>query len=547
MKNKNHLNSILNPLDETDVTTWELPDGAIARFGRGRIHELALLPNGRFLAVATSIGVWWYELTTMSLVALWETEQGQLATITISHDGQWAATGNGDGFIRVWDVPSGVCITQMRREPEQIPGPLRTSSIKQLAFSPDRQYLAATGMRDDIVYTWKPETGKPHAQFYDTEKEQRQRVLARPVVFSPDSRLLACVGASENLDTEDIILVWDVISGKCVARLTEQIGFVNSFCFSPCGQYLVSGGYNGTVQVWNTNTWQQHDSTQQLDESHMHVCYSQNGTLHAVGISEENAVVWDMEHIEKRYTYVEKGGYIQSTLFSGNSHFIVAGAKAWTVWTPENTEPRKFSHLHLTSYPNTVAFSQDGKTVVSGMRNATVANIRLWDIEKPQQPPRGIKLSGNEHTVSLSTAGQVYATSYEYDGNTVRVQNITENTQENVFTHPDKDAVITAASLSPTGNLLACGDSEGKIYVWDMTSSAVRYMFTQTIENNKNNSEIRFLTFNQDDKLLVSINANGSEATLWDLKLRKRPPSTLEKEIIEWQFHHVVMCLLVVG
>lgn len=510
-------------------------NGAVSRFGRGRIHDLALLPNSVYLAVATTIGVWWYELSTMSLVALWETERGMLGTIAISHDGQWAVTGNGDGVIKVWDVPNGVCITRMRRESEQILGPLRTSGIKQLAFSPDRQYLAATGIRDDIVYTWKPETGTAHAQFYDTQREQRRRVLARPVVFSPDSRLLACAGASDNLDIGGIILVWDVVSGECVARLIGQIGFVNSLCFSPCGQYLVSGGYSGTVQVWNTNTWQQDNAPQQFDESHISVCYSQDGALYAVGISRDSAVVWDVEHREKRYTYREKRGYIQSALFSGDSHFIVAGAKTWTVWTPENTEPHKFSHLHLTSFPNTVAFSQDGKKIVSGTRSS-VDNIRLWDIEKPLQRPRGIKQIGNAHAVSLSTSGQVYATSYEYDGNTVRVQNITENTQQTVFTHPESDAVITAASLSPIGDLLAGGDSKGRSYVWDTTSGAIRNMFTHTLENNENSGKIMSLTFSHDGKLLVSINANGSVAKLWDLKEEKKIQGFLGKGIHRMAF-----------
>ena len=501
-----------------DVTTRELPDGAIARLGRSRIHNLALLPNSDYLAVATTIGMWWYDLTTMSPIALWETERGMLGPIVISHDGQWAATGNGDGVIKVWDIPNGVCITQMRREPEQITGPLRTSGIKQLAFSPDRQYLAATGIRDDIVYTWKPETGKAHAHFYDTQREQRRRVLARPVVFSPDSRLLACTGASDNLDTDDIILVWDVVSGECIASLTEQINFVNSLCFSPCGQYLVSGGYKGTVQVWDTNTWERHSKPQQFDESHIRVSYSKDGILHAVGVSKESAVVWDVENNERRYAHREKGGYVQSALFSEHSYFIVAGTKAWTVWTPENTEPRKFSHLHLTSFPNSVGFSQDGKTIASGTRSSTADNVRFWDIEKPLQLPKFLQQIGDEHTVSLSTSGQVYATSYEYEGNTVRVQNITENTQQTVFTHPESDAVITAASLSPTGNLLAWGDSEGRTYVSDMISGSIRNMFTHTLENREDDDKIKFLTFSHDDKFLVSINDYGPVAKLWDLK-----------------------------
>lgn len=139
----------------------------------------------------------------------------------------------------------------------------------------------------------------------------------------------------------------------------------------------------------------------------------------------------------------------------------------------------------------------------------------------------------------------MYATSYEYDGNTIRVQNIVENTQQTVFTHPESDAVITAASLSPTGNLLACGESEGRLYVWDITSSSMRNMFTKTLENNKNNSKIMSLSFSYNDKLLISICANGSVAKLWDLNSDKEIHVPLGKGIHRVAFSpcgHVIAC-----
>ena len=36
---------------DTDVTTWALPEGAIARLGRGRVDSLELSPDGTLLAI----------------------------------------------------------------------------------------------------------------------------------------------------------------------------------------------------------------------------------------------------------------------------------------------------------------------------------------------------------------------------------------------------------------------------------------------------------------------------------------------------------------
>ncbi len=48
----------------TNYTQWKLPEGAKARIGKGRISEIKCSPDGSLLAVATSIGVWLYDVIT---------------------------------------------------------------------------------------------------------------------------------------------------------------------------------------------------------------------------------------------------------------------------------------------------------------------------------------------------------------------------------------------------------------------------------------------------------------------------------------------------
>ena len=49
---------------DTDYTQWELPEGAKLRIGKGRITDLKFSPDGRLLAVATSVGIWLYDTET---------------------------------------------------------------------------------------------------------------------------------------------------------------------------------------------------------------------------------------------------------------------------------------------------------------------------------------------------------------------------------------------------------------------------------------------------------------------------------------------------
>ena len=57
-----------------DYSRLNLPDGAIARLGKGGVsysdRGIAFSPDGNRLAVATSIGVWLYDAETFNEIAL---------------------------------------------------------------------------------------------------------------------------------------------------------------------------------------------------------------------------------------------------------------------------------------------------------------------------------------------------------------------------------------------------------------------------------------------------------------------------------------------
>ena len=47
-----------------DFTKWALPDGAKSRLGKGWPYEIAYSPDGNMLAVASTIGIWVYDVGT---------------------------------------------------------------------------------------------------------------------------------------------------------------------------------------------------------------------------------------------------------------------------------------------------------------------------------------------------------------------------------------------------------------------------------------------------------------------------------------------------
>lgn len=162
---------------DTDVSPWALPEGAIARLGRGTVGPLEFSPDGKYLAVGTGIGVWWYELATMKPIDLWETARGMVSALKFSSDGALLATGNQDGGIKVWDVQNHRCLAKMQRTGQ-------FDRASELVFSPDGQCLASSGGRYDAIYIWHLETGEQIAKFVvDEERQPRHRPTRIPLTL----------------------------------------------------------------------------------------------------------------------------------------------------------------------------------------------------------------------------------------------------------------------------------------------------------------------------------------------------------------------------
>ena len=90
-----------------DHTRWGLPDGALARLGKGGIgwgdRAVAWSPDGTRLAVASVIGIWLYDAATGAEVALLS-HPFRVWSVSFSPDGALLASSSSDGTILLWDM-----------------------------------------------------------------------------------------------------------------------------------------------------------------------------------------------------------------------------------------------------------------------------------------------------------------------------------------------------------------------------------------------------------------------------------------------------------
>ena len=70
---------------------------------RGGVAEIAFSPDGRLLAVASSIGVYLYAAADLREVRFLPTDS-PVRSVAFSPDGRALASGSWDGTVRLWGV-----------------------------------------------------------------------------------------------------------------------------------------------------------------------------------------------------------------------------------------------------------------------------------------------------------------------------------------------------------------------------------------------------------------------------------------------------------
>jgi len=271
-----------------------LPDGAIARLGVGDVKEIVFSPDGKYLAVASSIGVFlldplnlteiyffkqrapiggenWIasiafspdssvlamgsDYNTIKLLDVksrkeigilgpWKNQCHWVISLAFSPDGSLLASGvkslfGKDSTIKLWDVKGRTNIATLEGH---------TSSVNSVAFSPDGGVLASTYLKG--ISLWDVKSHEEIDRFGISSNSD-----FCSIAFSPDGSILAsgCYGVSHG-HPMSIIYLWDVKSHKEIATLEGHSDTVYSIAFSPDGDILASGSGDYTIKLWDVKS-----------------------------------------------------------------------------------------------------------------------------------------------------------------------------------------------------------------------------------------------------------------------------------------------------
>jgi len=318
-------------------------------------------------------------------------------TVAISPDGKKIISGGYDKYFRIWNTDSGELITSIEH-------PYFCREITSIVFSPCGTKFAVSSASIDIYDTFT--TNIIIEYNLDT-------CWIYSIAFSADGRKIVAGeydGDILLLDASESKIIMKILGYHHLKRRHLDIDIdvdpfshvdgVRAVAFSPDGTQIVSGGKDGTVRLWNSETGELIQILYKHSNEVASVAFSSNGEMIASGGYDNAIHIYDISINQLRHKIIKdlvkvqyyrrnkyvKYNAVKCVVFSPDNKTIMTGSydnaiRQWNVITGELMHTMT-DHTDVVS---SIAYSKDGNILVSGSYDYTV-HMRLLNSGKKTKP-----------------------------------------------------------------------------------------------------------------------------------------------------------------
>ena len=354
--------------------------------------------------------------------------------VAFSPDRKYVATSSA-GDLKVFELASG---RQLAHLHPSLP-------IGDIAFSSDGEHLATASGSVSFVeksyaaQVWKWRDGQEVSQMEHEEPVNK-------VIFSPNGEYLASIDAKK-------AHLWEARNGRPLVELTHE-HMVTEVAFSPNGNRLATGTNRGLVRIFSVPDGRElvrmeHQGSATgfaFSPDSMRIALPTEGGIQIIEVDTGRELV-QMPHAGDRPTF-SPGGEELATL--GRENAVI-------VWDSETG--RELARMHHNEGVADMAFSPDGKNVATAVKDDTA---RIWTTSGKEVTRMVHRLAGfvgfgpnGRHLATVSLLGEI------------RWWEMTDGHEGPAM---PTDGLVFAIQYSPDGKFLATNSRDNFVRVWEAVS-----------------------------------------------------------------------------
>lgn len=280
------------------------------------------------------------------------------------------------------------------------------------------------------------------------------------VAFSPKGERLAVASS------DGTVSVFDTNTWNSIVSSQHDDDVVASLAFHPEGKWLATGGYDHSVGIFDANDASTFHQMKGHKGAVMSVAFSPDKkTLATAGI-DQTIKLWEISSTKLMTSLTGHKSWVNSLAWHPENAWLASGSSDGTiqVWSTKTNEPIRT--LQATNAEvRSIAISPDGAHLVAGLR---YGKVKLWTTNDWTER-FSLAGSGDMCAVAFAPGGKQFASS-EGDwnrGGAIRIRDVASGKQIASFRHTGE---VLSIAFSPDGTMIAAGAADKTVRIWKLNA-----------------------------------------------------------------------------